>query len=119
MHVKSEAGASSSSSTSSSVSAAAYSGPTLSAGSVSPAEDFERVAAYCADPTLPPAALLLAEEALRAAMDTMGEAVTKLLCVGGTGAHYRKASTCIRVSKYFISSSCVEDVRVRTTGCEY
>ena len=85
------------SSSSSLSSAVGYAGPLLSAGSVSPAEDFQLVVAYCLDPARSAAELLLAEEAVRGAMHTLADVVAQLVTVGGTGAHYRKAVACLKV----------------------
>ena len=69
----------------------------LSAGSVSPAEDFALVVAYCLDHTRSAGELLLAEDAVRGAMHTLADIVAQLVTVGGTGAHFRKAVACLKV----------------------
>lgn len=76
--------------------AAAYTGPTISAGSVTPVEDFQAIVDYAVANGAGANAAAIST-AVRDSMDVLEGIITMLVTRGGTQPHFRKAVACVKV----------------------
>jgi hypothetical protein len=79
-----------------------YAGPTISAGSVTPVDDFQAVVDYG---IANGSDTLVIQTAAKNAMVTIEEIISMMVTRGGTQAHYRKAVACLKVRQYILCYS--------------
>ena len=72
-------------------------GPSLSAGSVTPADDFQAVVDYCTSVALTPAEQDRLRLEITRSIEVLEKIIALLITMGGTSAHFRKAVGCIKV----------------------